>query len=334
MKKVLLWTCVVVGSIVIAAAGLLLWASLGSLSKEDYATGYLRELPNLPDAEAGNHYTIVTYNIGYCSGLTNNSKNNASEQEYIQNVQTILQALGKVKPDLVAMQEVDFASSRSWRQDQALLLAEGLGLKYRACDYTWDKNYVPWPYGTPSHNFGRVLSGQCVASRFPVQGHAKITMPRPEENPFWYNMFYLDRIIQVVEVDVASHPLVILNVHLEAYKRKTREQQATFVAEKLKEYADRPVILMGDFNARPPWRTDEPTIATILAVPGVHKEFPKEAYESGDEARYFTSSSARPNKSIDHIFYNDKIKCLSAQVLQDAGTGSDHLPVLMEFAFN
>ena len=92
---------------------------------------------------------------------------------------------------------------------------------------------------------------------------------------------------------------------------------------------------MGDFNARPPWQTRvETTLATILAVEGLHKEFPKEVYEGGGEARYYTSCSAVPNKSIDHIFYNDRVKCLSARVLQDAGTGSDRLPLMMEFAFN
>ncbi len=339
MKKVIFWICIVVVSVAIMFAGLLFCASRGSLSKEEYAAGFSRELPNSAGApldinRPDGRYTIVTYNIGYCSGLTNNSGNNASEQEYAQNVQTILQALRKVNPDIVAIQEIDFASARSFYQDQPLLLAEGLGLKYRSCDYTWGMNYVPWPYGMPGNNFGRMLSGQCVASRFPIQRHAKITLPKPEENPFWYNMFYLDRIIQIAEVDVASHPLVVLNVHLEAYKRKTREQEAAAVAEKLREYADRPVILLGDFNARPPWQTDETTIATIMAVPGVHKEFPKEVYEGGDESLYYTSSSGRPNKSIDHIFYNDKVKFISARVLQDAGTGSDHLPVMMEFAFN
>jgi endonuclease/exonuclease/phosphatase family metal-dependent hydrolase len=346
MKKFLLVTCIVVVLVAITVVGFLGWASRGRLSKEEYAAGFSRELPISPDApgmsggapldaKADRRFTIVTYNIGYCSGLTNNSGNNASEEEYAQNVRTILEALRKVNPDFVAMQEVDFASERSCYQDQSLLLAEGLGLKYQACDYTWDKDYVPWPYGTPSHNFGRMRSGQCVASRFLIRGHAKITMPKPEENPFWYNMFYLDHIIQIVEIDVASQPLVILSVHLEAYKRKTREQEAALVAQEVKKHADQPLILLGDFNARPPWQTqNETTLATILAVQGLHKEFPKEAYEGGDQVRYYTSSSGRPNKSIDHVFYNDKVKCLSARVLQDAGTGSDHLPVMMEFAFN
>mgnify|MGYP001767754075 CR=1 FL=1 len=48
-----------------------------------------------------------------------------------------------------------------------------------------------------------------MASRFPVVKQTKTTFPAPEENPFWYNLYYLDRIVQIVELDVASRPLVV-----------------------------------------------------------------------------------------------------------------------------
>jgi len=333
MRKFLLALGVVAVLMPILAVGLVCWASRGALPKQVYEAGFVRELASAPDGQAGGRYRIVTYNVGYASGLTNNSGNNASEQEYSENIQKIIAALRKVSPDIVACQEIDFASARSYAQDQPLLLAEGLGLRYRAGTYTWDMHYVPWPYGTPSHHFGRMLSGHCVLSRFPVVKNSKITMPKPGENPFWYNLFYLDRIIQVTEIAVGSQPLIILNVHLEAYKRKTREAQGRTVAETIRQYADKPLIVLGDFNARSPWETEETTLASILAVEGMRKEFPQELYEGGDEAKYHTASSGRPRKSIDHILFNDKITCLKARVLQDAGTGSDHLPVMMEFAF-
>jgi len=334
MKKFILSVCCIIILVLLVAVSSLWWASRGKLSEAQYANGAIFELPSSPDTPPRDRYTIVSYNIGYCSGLTNNSGFNATEAEYSQNVQTILGALKKISPDIVAMQEVDFSSARSYNQDQSLLVAEGLGLRYRANAYTWDKHYVPWPYWPPSHNFGRILSGQSVASRFPVVKQTKTTFPAPEENPFWYNLFYLDRIVQVVELDVASRPLVVINIHFEAYKRKTRESQGAALAQMIRDYMDRPLILLGDFNARPPWQTNEPTLASILSVEGLRKEFPEEAYQSGNETRLYTSSSGNPRSSIDHIFYNDKIKCLSARVLQDAGTGSDHLPVMMEFTFN
>lgn len=334
MRKFVLLLCCVIVLVLFIAVSVLWWASRGRLSKTEYANGAILELPSSPESPPRDRYTIVSYNIGYCSGLTNNTGFNASETEYSQNAQTILDALKKISPDIVAMQEVDFASARSYNQDQSLLLAEGLGLRYRANAYTWDKNYVPWPYWPPSHNFGRILSGQSVASRFPVVKQTKTTFAAPEENPFWYNSYYLDRIVQVVELDVTSRPLVVINIHFEAYKRKTRELQGVALAQMIRDYMEKPLIVLGDFNARPPWQTDEPTLASLLAVEGLHKEFPEEAYKGGNETRLYTSSSGNPRSSIDHIFYNDKIKCLSARVLQDAGTGSDHLPVMMEFTFN
>jgi endonuclease/exonuclease/phosphatase family metal-dependent hydrolase len=176
-----------------------------------------------------------------------------------------------------------------------------------------------------------MVSGHSVASRFPIVAHSKVTLAKPQGNPFWYNMFYIDRIIQIAEVELGPRTLVILNVHLEAYKRKTREDQAAVVASTVRKHMHKPLILLGDFNAGPPWQTDDTTLATIMAIEGLHKEFPEAAYREADEARLYTASSSRPRKSIDHIFYNDQVRCLSARVLQDAGTGSDHLPVMMEF---
>ncbi len=338
MKKFVIRMVALLATHLLLLGVCIFWASRSFMTWDEYAAGFTRQLPKTPPSPmpAANpqRHTIVTYNVGYASGLTNNSGSNASKEEYAQNIQTIITALGKVNPDIVAMQEVDFDSARSYGQDQPLLFSEGLGLTYRACEYTWALNYVPFPYGLPSHNFGRILSGQCIASRYPLEKFSKVTMPKPEENPFWYNLFYLDRIIQMAEITIDSHRLVIVNVHLEAYKRKTREAQAAIVAAMLGDYADRPLILLGDFNARPPWQTDEPTIATILAVPGMHKEIPKETYEAEGERTFYTSNSGHPTKTIDHIFYNDKIKCINAKVLKDAGTGSDHLPVMMEFEFN
>lgn len=331
MKKLLLITGIVLLAIILIAIGVLYWASTGRLSAAEYQQGFIHELPDVPAGEPDGRYTIITYNIGYCSGLTNNSGYNASEEQYEKNIQTILNSLGKIAPDFVGTQEIDFDSARSYHRDESRLLAEGLGLRYRADTPNWDKAYVPWPYWPPSAHFGGMYSGHSVASRFPIVSQTKVTLPMPEENPFWYNAYYLDRIIQIVEVKIGEQPLVILNVHLEAYKRPTREKQAVVVAETVKKYMDKPLILLGDFNARPPWKTKETTLATILAVEGLHKEFPKEAYESGNEAQYFTSSSGNPKSSIDHVFYNDKIRFVSARVLQDAGMGSDHLPVMMEF---
>ncbi|MBN2311186.1 MAG: endonuclease/exonuclease/phosphatase family protein [Candidatus Hydrogenedentes bacterium] len=323
-------------ALVAAVAALFFWASSGNLSAEDYERGFLWESADIAKADAAGPYTIVTYNIGYGSGLTNMSGHNASEAEYEENMGLIVAALVPREPDFVACQEIDYGGHRSYGVDQLAVLAGGLGLRHGAKALTWDMKYLPFPYWPPSENFGKMVSGQAVASRYPITAHSKVTLPRPPDNPFWYDRFYLDRIVQIVEVEVGASRLVLMNVHLEAHDRLTCIEHCRILADLARDYMDTPLIVLGDFNARAPWTkggAEGGGLDAILAVENLHKAIPKEAYERDGEEVYYTASSNHPRQSIDHIFYNDKIRWLSAAVLQDAGTGSDHLPVLMEFDF-
>ncbi|MCP4642199.1 MAG: metal-dependent hydrolase [bacterium] len=332
----MLFTCLgCVLTVLLCIAGLIAYAASRNLSDEDYERGFLHELDGIPERPVDGRYVIVTYNVGYASGLTNLSGHNASQPEYEENLETIIRALKGVDPDFVATQEIDFDSDRSYQQNQPERIARSLGLGFHADALTWDKKYLPFPYWPPKENFGRTLSGQSIVSGFPIRGQWKQTLLRPK-NPFWYDWFYVDRIAQCALVRVGDWPLVIVNVHLEAYKQETREVESLEVLAAIKQHMDKPLIVLGDFNSRPPWASNfhgGRALANFIETEGLHKAIPREAYEGDGEKECFTASSSHPRSSIDHIFYNDRIECLTAHVMQDAGTGSDHLPVMMEFSF-
>ena len=324
-----------------------LWATSGQLSPQEFELGALYAADSFNNGAADGEYTVVTYNVGYASGMTNNTANNASESEYDENLQSIIAARQSVQPDFVAFQEIDYGSDRSYHREQLRLIADGLGLRYRAKGYNWDCTYLPFPYWPPSAHYGRMLSGQAIASAFPVTAHAKTTLIKPAERPFYYNAFYLDRIVQRTEVDIEGTTLTLLNVHLEAYMKGTREAQAREVVEIVRQYNDGPLILLGDFNAAPEWvqrqgesintdadteLRDDTTLAILLADTGLTLAIPEADYADGAAPRHNTFSSANPTAPIDHIFYNSHIERLTARALQDAGTGSDHFPILMTFS--
>lgn len=338
-KRIAIIAALTLGTPIAAALGFYLWASGDTLPAGEYQNGNIIVADDFDDATPHNPLTIVTYNVGYASGLTNNSGNNASETEYDANLNTMIAALQEAKPDLVAFQEIDYASERSYGRHQLRLIADALGLKYRAQAYNWDTRYLPFPYWPPSSHFGQVLSGQAVASAFPVLQQSKLTLIKPEERPFYYNNFYLDRLIHITEIDLDGTTLTLLNVHLEAFMGGTRQKQSLEVVEAVKQHMDGPLILLGDFNAQPPWigeRADregesDATIANILEGTGLNKAIPETEYGDSPETSHLSFPSDTPNVALDHIFYNDHIERLSARVLHDAGTGSDHLPVLMTF---
>lgn len=337
MKKILGFSGGFCGLLLGSVLTFYLWASSGVLSPDEFERGELSASSEFEAATPHRRMTLVTYNIGFASGLSNNTGDNATEGEYSANLEAIIRVLKEANPDFVVFQEIDYDSDRSYHRDQLTPIADALGLRFRVRGYNWDKKYLPFPYWPPSSHFGSVLSGQALASGFPVAEHSKITLVAPEERPFFYNQFYLDRTIQISKVDLGAGVLTILNVHLEAYMNGTRQKQSLEIVEAVRAQGDVPLILIGDFNAQPPWtdggadeqgRPDR-TIANILEQTGLRKAIPEEAYS--DENRQLTFPSDDPFVSLDHIFYNEYIERLEARVLSDAGTGSDHLPVLMTF---
>ncbi|MCS6815414.1 MAG: endonuclease/exonuclease/phosphatase family protein, partial [Cyanobacteria bacterium] len=199
---------VLVGLLVLV--GFFGWASSASYPRDRYAE--LVTFNNKAPAILSNEATIVTYNIGYLSGLTNNQAVQRDAELFTQNLQTVLTALSRVQPDIIGLQEIDIASRRSFGVNQVTALAEGLSLTMGAIAINWDKRYVPFPYFPPSAHFGRVVSGQAILSRYPIQTHERVVLESVPTHPFWYRAFYLDRLAQVSQIQLGNQPIVVINV--------------------------------------------------------------------------------------------------------------------------
>ena len=279
------------------------------------------------------------------SGLTNNQAVRAEAKLYEENGKKAHDLLQKLKPDIVGIQEIDFNSKRSYYTDQIDPI-RGETFGWAATAINWDKRYVPFPYWPISVHFGEMLSGQAILSRYPIIETQRWVLEKPAGRPFYYNAFYLDRLAQVAKVTIENRELIIINIHLEAFHMETRKNQAKEVLKIYQSYKDLPVLLIGDFNSLPPQATiksdfkDEPeanfnsdtTMLSFLETPGLTEACPFGDYKK-DETATFTFPSDEPTRRLDYIFYNDKLKRVSWRVVKEAGSTSDHLPVVMEFQF-
>ena len=273
--------------------------------------------------------TVVTYNIGYLSGLTNNQAVQRDRTLFDTNQQTAIAALDAADADFMAFQEIDFDAKRSFYVDQVAAIAEALGFPQGAIAINWNKRYVPFPYWPPAAHFGQIVSGQAVLSRYPITTNERVVLQRVASKPFYYNALYLDRLAQVTQVDVDGQPLVLINVHLEAFDEPTRRQQTATVLDLYNQYAaDYPVILLGDFNSSIPNSEEtDPTINQLLQAEGLVTAIP-----AADSTNQLTFPSDTPTLQLDYIFYDPaEIESISASVITDAAQASDHLPVQMEF---
>ncbi len=306
-----------------------LWARRSIVPESEYSV--LTTYPVGNSTIINDTFSIMTYNIGYLSGMTNNLPVDRPKKLLEENLEKASQLLLDRKPDIIVFQEIDFGSQRTYYVNQLDQLANKCGFPYGAVSVNWDKQYVPFPYWPIRCNFGEMLSGQAVLSRSPILSNKQVVLPKPSSNPFYYNDFYLDRLAQVAWISTTTDSICLINVHFEAWDGPTREIQSELVLNIYRKYElDHPVILLGDFNCNPPFASNalkEKTIERLIAHPTISMVNQKADYLKNPE-RYLTFNSEKPYVKIDYIFYNNLyLECLDYEVVQEAEDISDHLPV-------
>ena len=339
MRKALRWIAAVLFVLILAFVLFYLWASRPVYDETSYSrirTYEAAARPVLLDT-----ISVATYNIGYLSGMINNRPVRESEAYYAVNLAAARELVSRMYADVIGFQEIDFGSRRSYDMHQADSLAAG-NYGYAATAVNWDVRYVPFPYGLPNVHFGRILSGQAILSRFPISSQDRIVLDKPP-NPFWYNAFYLDRLAQIAYLDTEPK-VAIVSVHLEAFHRATREDQAEELLGIVDSLAsDYAVFLIGDFNASPASLFDENVVSRseaaqrrgerTMEVLASH-EILEAVYDSevlrAEEAMTFPAD--QPRIKIDHILYDRRFfRPIDASVFDAEGPPADHRPVLAVF---
>ena len=298
------------------------WASSSTLNKSEYAK--LIEVDYNKTLKNDSIFSIVTYNIGYLSGMTNNLAVESPKKLFKDNLDKVISEVKKVNPDIMAFQEIDFDASRSYNINQEEEISK-LGFNYRAQTINWDKRYLPFPYWPISMHYGKVVSGQSIISKYPLKEQQRIVLQRVADAPFYRDAFYLERLAQVVKVVLNGKEVVVINIHLEAYEKETRAKQFEEVLAIFNQYKEiYPTILLGDFNSRA--RDENAVVQKIFAM----KAIGSAASDMNNLGNTFNSKD--PSKRIDYIFYTkNSIEYISGKVLHQFGQASDHLPLEMKF---
>jgi endonuclease/exonuclease/phosphatase family metal-dependent hydrolase len=325
----------VLGALLVGLVLWVVWASTGRLPADELAQ--TKRYETAPRQSPPDTLTVTTYNIGYLSGMTNNKPVVRSDSFLSANLEQALSLLRTADAGLIAFQEIDYGAARSGYVQQLDTIARRLGYVAAAQAVNWDERYLPFPYGRPAVHFGRTVSGQAVLSRFPVRGHARKVLPRPDQ---WIgrDAFYLDRLAQVALLDLGGRPLFVVNVHLEAFDQTTRETQAG----KVRAYYDRlvrtgiPVLLLGDFNSElQPSSGEAPladsTLHILLHDTDLRPVLPDSVRTATTPAGTYPADA--PTRHIDHIFYPpDAVKQIDQHIACGAPSPpADHCAVTASF---
>ncbi|KOY51140.1 endonuclease/exonuclease/phosphatase family protein [Polaribacter dokdonensis] len=312
----------VLGLLIVAFVVFYFWASSPSLDENEYAKIIQNSDVLLENKDS--IFSIATYNIGYLSGMTNNRPVPKPKELFDTNLEKVKKEIKNVSPDIIAFQEIDYDASRSYHINQEEEIAK-LGYGFTARTINWDEHYLPFPYWPISMQFGKVISGQSIVSKFPLANQERIILSRVEDSPFYRDAFYLERLAQVVKANINGKEIVIINIHLEAFDKATRAKQFKEVEAIFNNYKDNyPTILLGDFNSRA--RDKNAVVQEFLSSGKIGNA----AFIQNNIANTFDTKS--PFQRIDYIFYTKEfIEYVSGRVLNEFEQASDHLPVYMKF---
>lgn len=212
--------------------------------------------------------TFTIWNIGYCglgaeadffyhgSGFWMAGDDMVYPPEdlsnkYLEGVKDFIRSQTR---DFYLLQEVDFASKRSYYNDQFDELKKQLPSFSASKATNFNVQRVPAPALQPWNAYGKCYSGLATYSKFQPTEIKRYQLPG-EFN--WPNKpFMLDRCLQVSRYPFRGKELVVVNVHNTAYERDGAQkmQQLDFLKDLiLPEYEKgNYVIAGGDWNQCPP----------------------------------------------------------------------------------
>jgi endonuclease/exonuclease/phosphatase family metal-dependent hydrolase len=220
----------------------------------------------------------------------------------------IAEVIAEMSVDIVALQELDLGRQRSGGADQTKMIAEQLG---------WHG------YFHPAMRIGDEHYGNATLSRYRLTFHRAVALPgRP---PFFCRE---NRAAIEVEIETDLGKVHIVNTHLGLGWRERVVQAQLFASAEWRAaiVADRPLILLGDFNSlrgSRPYRTLNRHLRDV-----------RELIRPTRPIRTFPTRF--PVLAVDHIFVSEAVQPLSVTVHRSplARIASDHFPLKAEFALS
>lgn len=251
---------------------------------------------------------LVTFNIAHGRGLTP-IQGLTSQRKLRVNLRKIAGLLDRLKPDVVALQEIDERSRWSGNFDHL--------------DYLRVHTRFPHSiFGINNRRSGllNLAYGNAVLSQHAISSAETVTFGQAKlgEKGFLY-----------VELDVGGRCLPLVNLHLHFGSRAQRlrqlERLLTWLREKHRLHGKTwivPPIICGDFNN--PGHRDDAT-ASLLSHLSDYCDYV--LHPAGGP----TYPSPMPQRALDFIFLPAGCKMARCEIVKSML--SDHLPVVVEFDF-
>ena len=130
----------------------------------------------------------------------------------------------------------------------------------------------------------------------------------------------LPRVATLIDYKVGKRVITIINVHLSAYNKISKNRQLKYLYKKINKI-NNPVILIGDFNMNIKSNIMTNFIGKLELIGIKHLEIDGKTFKK-----------SKRNLPIDHVFISNNLKVKNIEkVKSEIVSFSDHYPVLIEF---
>lgn len=213
----------------------------------------------------------------------------------LASLEDIAAYISKQRPDLVALQECDWKTMRSFTSKQA-----GKAFINELAYHTG----MFGVYGK-AINYRGGYYGVGILSKYPIIKSERMLLPNP-------NQRNEQRVMLIAEIELPDKSSVnFISTHLEVSSAKAREKQVKFINKQIRKIKT-PVILAGDMNATPISKEIKTGFSKWLDVTDTT----------------FTFSTVKPEIKIDYIYAypQKKFSLIKTSVDKDCML-SDHFPI-------
>ena len=231
-------------------------------------------------AEKGDTLKLMTYNLRFGE---------------LASMEQIADYISSQQPDIVALQECDWATNRTRAPHQN-------GVKF-----VNELAYHTGMFGIygKSINYAGGYYGIGLLSRYPILRYERVLLPNDGKTE--------QRSMLIADIELPDGQVItFVNTHLEVKTAQMRIEQVQFINEYLKDCPNQ-LFLAGDMNATPD--TEE-------------MEMLRQGWTDLTD-RVFTYSTSKPQIKIDYIYTkpSENVELLGTEVQEDIKL-SDHFPVI------
>ena len=234
-------------------------------------------------APGGQTLSVATLNVAHGRGLAR-TQVGLPRETLETNLDHIAALLKREQPEVVALQEADAASVWSGEFDHVARVAEAAGYPYR--HHGW---HVNAGMASKRLRYGTALLSQPALS----SGTSHAFSQEPADTKGFV----------AAQINFQGRRLLVASVHLDFKLSRTRRRQAQQLVEHFTG-ADRPLVIMGDFNCG--WEEDD---ALTLIARGLDLR----AYQPG-ATDLDTYPSCAPRARIDWILISSELRFIDYHV--------------------